>query len=57
MLKKSNHEKKYLLTHSMGGAIGMTYLEQNPNDFNAAAFSSPMLGFVTPTWSIYDLDW
>jgi alpha-beta hydrolase superfamily lysophospholipase len=26
----------------MGGAIGMTY-EQNPNDFNAAAFSSPML--------------
>lgn len=49
LLKKSNHEKKYLLTHSMGGAIGMTYLEQNPNDFNAAAFSSPMLGFVTPT--------
>ena len=49
MLKKSNHEKKHLLTHSMGGAIGMTYLEQNPNDFNAAAFSSPMLGFVTPT--------
>jgi lysophospholipase len=45
MLKKENHKKKYLLTHSMGGAIGMTYLEQNPNDFNAAAFSSPMLGF------------
>ena len=46
MLNKSNHRKKYLLTHSMGGAIGMTYLEQNPNDFNAAAFSSPMLGFA-----------
>jgi alpha-beta hydrolase superfamily lysophospholipase len=30
----------------MGGAIGMTYLEQNPNDFNAAAFSSPMLGLT-----------
>ncbi|MBB6463118.1 alpha/beta fold hydrolase [Flammeovirga kamogawensis] len=39
-----NHERKYLLCHSMGGAIGMTYLEQNNNDFNAAAFSSPMLG-------------
>lgn len=48
-LKKSNHKKKYLLAHSMGGAIGMTYLEQNPNDFHAAAFSSPMLGFVAPT--------
>jgi len=37
-------KKTYLLAHSMGGAIGMTYLEQYPNDFNAAAFSSPMLG-------------
>ncbi len=49
ILKKANHKKKYLLAHSMGGAIGMTYLEQNPNDFNAAAFSSPMLGFTSPT--------
>lgn len=49
MFDKSNHEKKYLLAHSMGGAIGMTYLEQNPNDFDAAAFSSPMLGFVSST--------
>jgi len=49
MVKNANHKKKYLLTHSMGGAIGMTYLEQNPDDFNAAAFSSPMLGFVKPT--------
>ena len=48
-LKKGTHKKKYLLSHSMGGAIGMTYLEQNPKDFNAAAFSSPMLGFVSFT--------
>ncbi len=47
-LKKANHKKTYLLAHSLGGAIGMTYLEQNPNDFNAAAFSSPMLGFGAP---------
>lgn len=39
-----NYNKVYLLTHSMGGAIGMTYLEQHPDDFDAAAFSSPMLG-------------
>jgi len=48
-LKKANHKKTYLLAHSMGGTIGMTYLEQNPNDFNAAAFSSPMLGFTAST--------
>jgi len=33
----------------MGGAIGMMYLEQHPNDFKAAAFSSPMLGLPCPT--------
>ncbi len=43
-ISPKNYKKKYLLTHSMGGAIGMTYLEQFPNDFDAAAFSSPMLG-------------
>ena len=44
-LKPKNYDKVNLLAHSMGGAIGLTYLEQNPKDFNAAAFSSPMLGF------------
>ena len=39
-----DHKKIFLLAHSMGGAIGMTYLEQFPKDFKAAAFSSPMLG-------------
>ena len=51
-LKPKGYNKTYLLAHSMGGAIGMTYLEQNPNDFNAAAFSSPMLGFKPPICSI-----
>ena len=49
MLKPNKHKKIFLLAHSMGGAIGMTYLEQYPNDFNAAAFSSPMLGLKSPT--------
>lgn len=47
-LKLKNYKNIYLLSHSMGGAIGMTYLEQYPNDFKAAAFSSPMLGFNPP---------
>ena len=44
-----NYHKTYLLAHSMGGAIGMTYLEQHPDDFTAAAFSSPMLGLKPGT--------
>jgi len=46
---KDKHKNIFLMAHSMGGAIGMTYLEQYPKDFNAAAFSSPMLGLVSPT--------
>lgn len=46
---QNNHKSLYLLTHSMGGAIGMRYLQQYPSVFNAAAFSSPMLGFVPGT--------
>lgn len=48
-VRRNNHKKKFLLAHSMGGAIGMLYLEQYPNDFDAAAFSSPMLGLSFPT--------
>ena len=48
-LVPNNHKNIYLLAHSMGGAIGTTYLEQYPNDFKAAAFSSPMLGLAFPT--------
>ena len=42
------HDHIYLLAHSMGGAIGMSYLEQHPGDFRAAAFVSPMLGLKPP---------
>jgi len=51
-LKPKSYKKTYLLAHSMGGAIGITYIEQNPNDFNAAAFSSPMLGLKPPICNI-----
>ncbi len=45
----NKHKNKFLLAHSMGGAIGMIYLEEYNNDFKAAAFSSPMLGLSFPT--------
>lgn len=43
-VKPKNYKKEFLVSHSMGGAVGMTYLEQYLTDFDAAAFSSPMLG-------------
>lgn len=47
-VRPAGHNGIYLMAHSMGGAIGMTYLEQHPQDFNAAVFSSPMLGLRPP---------
>lgn len=48
------HEKEiYLFAHSMGGAIGILTLEQNPKLFRAAVLSSPMCGMQTgrfPAW-------
>lgn len=55
VVHKSRHSKYFLLAHSMGGAIGATYLEQNPRDFTAAAFSSPMLGLVFPSCPVVSL--
>ncbi|MDC0584520.1 alpha/beta fold hydrolase [Bacteroidales bacterium] len=46
-VKTSGHDHIFLLAHSMGGTIGCTYIEQYPQDFSAAAFSSPMLGLKT----------
>ncbi|PHR83694.1 MAG: lysophospholipase [Colwellia sp.] len=37
--------KPYLLAHSMGGAIAARYLQDFPNNIQAAVLSSPMLGF------------
>ena len=52
ILLPNNHKKRFLLAHSMGGAIGMLYLEQHTKDFDAAAFSSPMLGLSFPTCAL-----
>ena len=51
-MKPGNYEHCFLLAHSMGGAIGMSYLEQHPGDFDAAGFISPMLGLKAPTCAL-----
>lgn len=37
------YQQRYLLSHSMGGAISALYLQQYKNPFQAAVFFSPML--------------
>lgn len=53
-----------LLAHSMGGAIALRYLDRWPNDFEAVALVSPMLGIrlaPLPQWLAHALtrllDW
>jgi lysophospholipase len=36
------HTRKFLLAHSMGGAISSLYLERHPGAFDAAILNSPM---------------
>lgn len=42
VVKQVPHPKLFLLAHSMGGGIATRYIETYPNDFTAAALSSPM---------------
>ena len=46
-------KRRILFCHSMGGAIGVRYLEEFPLTFDAAILSAPMLGMNTgkyPKW-------
>jgi lysophospholipase len=43
----AGHAKHFLLAHSMGGGIGMSFLLQHTDVFDAAILSSPMLGLPT----------
>ena len=54
-ITQNEHNKIFLLAHSMGSAIGVAYLEEYPDDFDAAAFSSPMLGLPFPTCLVVGL--
>jgi lysophospholipase len=54
-VKINDHKKIFLLAHSMGAAIGTRYIEKFPNDFDAAAFSSPMFGLKFPACELIGL--
>ena len=54
-IKINDHKKIFLLAHSMGAAIGTRYIEKFPNDFDAAAFSSPMFGLKFPACELIGL--
>jgi lysophospholipase len=41
------HSKRFLLTDSMGGAIGTLYSQKYPKAFDAAILSTPMFGIYT----------
>lgn len=45
IVNKHCQSKPYLLAHSMGGAIAARYLQDYPDNIQAAVLSSPMLGF------------
>jgi len=47
VLMPENHEKLYLLAHSMGGAVALDYLERYPSPFQAVVLSAPMLRINT----------
>jgi len=44
IMQPTQHSKRYLLAHSMGGAISSLYLQNYHNEFDAAVLSSPMFG-------------
>lgn len=51
---EQRYTQRYLMTHSMGGAIGSLYLEQYQQPFQAAVLFSPMLSInfgILPTFA------
>ncbi|NFG62819.1 alpha/beta hydrolase [Clostridium sp. CMCC3677] len=53
-------EKLFLFAHSMGGAIGTKFLEENPGYFDAAILSAPMLEINTgsvPSFIAKSISW
>jgi lysophospholipase len=51
--------KRYILAHSMGGAIATLFLQRHPNQCDAIALCAPMFGIVMrfPTGWRHILDW
>lgn len=52
--------KRYLLAHSMGGAISTLFLQRHPHAADAVALTAPMFGIIIrfPDWMVrHILDW
>jgi len=47
-IKPNNHKNLFLLSHSLGGAIAILYLEKYSEDFDKAILISPMFGLQFP---------
>ena len=47
IVMKKNHDKVFIMAHSLGGCIAVRYLETYPDDFHAAVLSSPMLHIIS----------
>ncbi len=47
IVKPSGSVKRYLLAHSMGGAVAAIYSHLYPSDFNAIAMTAPMMEIDT----------
>ncbi len=54
-VKINDHKKIFLLAHSMGATIGARYIEKFTQDFDVAAFSSPMFGLKFPACELIGL--
>jgi lysophospholipase len=48
------HEKRFILAHSMGGAIAASYCYHYPSDFTAAILVAPMLEIVTSPFTMWE---
>ena len=51
IVEGNGHPKRFLLAHSMGGAIAGEYLEKHPGKFSAAVLSAPMFQISTEPFS------
>ncbi|AFJ48804.1 lysophospholipase L2 [Shimwellia blattae] len=52
--------KRYLLAHSMGGAVSVLFLQRHPQAADAVALCAPMFGIIIrfPDWVVrHILDW
>lgn len=47
-IRSSHYQQRYLLGHSMGGAITALFLARQPNAVNAVVLSAPMIGIKLP---------